>query len=78
LSNVEHHGTSTISLQRLCKDGRNEEMFVFAIVKNFASNPQTQDMLLSSKYQEFQEVFDKVNVVDTLLDHRHYDCNMYL
>ena len=78
LSNTEHHQISTISLQQLCKDGRNEEMFVFAMVTNLTSDPQNRDVLLPSKYQEFQDVFDKVKAIGTLPEHRQYDCTIDL
>jgi hypothetical protein len=78
LSNTEHHQILTISLQQLYKDGRNEEMFVFATVANLTSDPQNRDVLLPFKYQEFQDVFDKLKAIGTLPEHRQYNCTIDL
>ena len=64
---------STISLRRLREEGREEEMFVFAVFVTPHSNPQDFEVHLPSKYQEFSDVFDKVKA-KTLPQHRPYDC----
>jgi hypothetical protein len=38
-----------------------------------AFDPQNRYVLLPSKYQEFQDVFDKVKVIGTLREHHHSD-----
>ena len=64
---------STISLRNLREEGREEEMFVFAMIITPTSNPQEADVHFPSKYQDFSDVFDKVKA-KTLPEHRPYDC----
>ena len=64
---------STISLRQLRQEGRNEAMFVFAIVVTPSSTSREDDITLPEKYKEFSDVFDKVKA-NTLPEHRLYDC----
>ena len=65
---------STISLQQLRKEGRKEEMFLFAIsAKPFKGSEVSSEIKLPHKYKEFADVFDKVKA-GILPEHRPYDC----
>ena len=71
---AKYRKISTISLQQLRKEGRKEEMFVFAIsTKPFKESEGSSKIKLPHKYKEFADVFDKVKV-GILLEHRPYDC----
>ena len=64
---------SKTSLQELREEGRNEEMFVFAVVASPSTSPHKSEDLLPPKYRDFADVFDKLKA-NTLPEHRHYDC----
>jgi hypothetical protein len=71
-SSPEAHHISTISLQRLRKEAKSQQMFVFAMVVVPSSSSQKSEVVVSIKYQEFADVFDKVNS-NNLREHRLYD-----
>jgi hypothetical protein len=69
---------SIISLQRLRKEAKSEQIFVFTIVVMLSSSSQKSEALLPIKYQEFIDVFDKENSIK-LPEHRLiYDCPLDL
>jgi hypothetical protein len=72
-SGLHPHHISTISLQRLRKEAKTEEMFVFAMVAIPSSNSKQSKVILPLKYQEFADVFDKAKS-SKLPEHRLYDC----
>ena len=71
--NLECHQISTISLENLRKEGQKEEMFIFAIITMPTPTQQKSTTLLPTKYQEFQDVFNK-DKASRLPEHRPYDC----
>ena len=71
---AKYRKISTISLQQLRKEGRKEEMFVFAIsTKPFKESEGSSKIKLPHKYKEFADVFDNVKA-SILPEHRPYDC----
>ena len=67
--NLECHQISTISLENLRKEGQKEEMFIFAIITMPTPTQQKSTTLLPTKYQEFQDVFNK-DKASRLPEHR--------
>ena len=71
---IQPHNISTISMQKLCQEGRQEEMFLFEVTTNLSGTPNNiPEKKLLNKYEKFVDVFNKVKA-NTLLEHRPYDC----
>ena len=67
-------GIPSISLQQLRKQGRTEELFLFAVsVKPFTDPKGSSTIQLPHKYNDFADVFDKEKA-NILPEHRPYDC----
>ena len=60
-------------MENLRKEGEKEEMFIFAIITMPTPTQQKSSTFLPTKYQEFQDVFNK-DKADRLPEHRPYDC----
>ena len=71
-SNIECHQISTISLKSLRKVGQKQELSIFAVITTSMPTQLKPSTLLPTKYQEFQDFFNKDKVV-SLLEHRPYD-----